>query len=530
MKTTKITMLVTCLLFIGPLSPALGETATIDEAENVAQNWISLMIQAKGHWGGSETAEVANVQEFTRGATTIGYFCEVQPIGYIVVSLYKGLAPVKAYSATSNLDPFSEEGLADVIKGSMERVLDAVSQQVGPIQTLDATTLQDALEINYWPSWEELDADVDTFSDGLASREIRVNYQEGEVLLSTHWHQGDPYRSLCPIGDSGNQTLVGCVATAAAQIMKYWDWPPYGLGSHAYNWSGDDSCGNNGNGETLSATFSDTYDWAHMANSYLWIDAAGQWEDENGDVLTQSHLDAAAELCYEVGVGVQMDYGVCVSEVPTYNIEYTYEAYFRYHSDCNRQNRNDYSVLGWFNRMQIQFNANRPVQYRILGHSMVGDGWRIMDYGHGPEYEYHMNYGGWRAGCTTQDGCPTWYRLDALHQTDPEGSTNDEYILESIYPAQAILSLAGLFVTEPFNYRYFTQDITSSGPTDFIGFQNLQFLPEITVTAGLGHPIRFFGVGSGGLHLFSRGDESKGAHISDIGVIKLTSGGSITFR
>ena len=172
-----------------------------------------------------------------------------------------------------------------------------------------------------------------------------MNYQEGGVLLCSRWHQRDPYNPLCPTGDTGCTdccpdepyicspsfpTLVGCVATAGAQIMNYWSWPPYGVGSDSYNWDGDDSCDGNTGGGALSATFSDYYDWRHMVNQYVWDSGQNRWEDENGNPLTQAHLDAVAELCYEVSVDVEMDYGVCGSGASTEDMEDVYEDHYRY--------------------------------------------------------------------------------------------------------------------------------------------------------------------------------------------------------
>ena len=58
--------------------------------------------------------------------------------------------------------------------------------------------------------------------------------EEVEPLLTTQWYQKSPYNQLCP-----SYTMTGCVATAMAQVMKYWNYPAFGRGSHSYT---DDSC------------------------------------------------------------------------------------------------------------------------------------------------------------------------------------------------------------------------------------------------------------------------------------------------
>ena len=44
----------------------------------------------------------------------------MKPTGYIVISLHKELSPIKFYSEVSDLEPESNEGMADLIKLVME--------------------------------------------------------------------------------------------------------------------------------------------------------------------------------------------------------------------------------------------------------------------------------------------------------------------------------------------------------------------------------------------------------------------------
>lgn len=43
----------------------------------------------------------------------------------------------------------------------------------------------------------------------------------GDIL----WGQGTPYNDMCPTYDGGTHYYVGCVATAATQIMRYHSFP-----------------------------------------------------------------------------------------------------------------------------------------------------------------------------------------------------------------------------------------------------------------------------------------------------------------
>ena len=129
-----VTILIACLAVTALTSPARAEsvqdeTVTMDEALTVANNWITLMIHNEGSWGGFDAAEVAEICEFKRGDRVLGYFCRVEPAGFIVVSLRKELAPVKAYSTRLWADPESDEEFIEVIKIRMEDILDAMNRK-----------------------------------------------------------------------------------------------------------------------------------------------------------------------------------------------------------------------------------------------------------------------------------------------------------------------------------------------------------------------------------------------------------------
>jgi len=488
MKRLILVILILSLAVMGLSSPAQAEIATMDDARTVANNWITLIIEQKGDWGGSEIAEVEEIQEFKRGKRVIGYFCHVKPKGYIVVSLHKELAPVKAYSATCDLDPASNEGMADLIKGGMERILNRIEQRLGHLERVRTEELRNILEINYRRAWEEIER---------GDLEIKMNYQEGEVMLSSNWHQGPPYNEQCPYGNCSQspnkKALVGCAATAGAQIMRYWNWPPY---------RGDPT---------------DTFDWPNMPDEFT------------GCSWPPAQVDAVAELCFEVGVGMDMTYGCGASGADTSDLEDAYEDHFRYSEGSGIQDRDDYSSVGWFERIKASLNLNRPVQYNFRsgdgGHSIVGDGWQEI--GSTPIRQYHMNYGWGRTG-TFPNGNNTWYTIDALHgSNDPD----EECMLENIYPAQALGSwLSGTYSLQSFPYRYFDQDATGTSATFGAG-QNLQFLPDITVTctSATGNSIRFEGSSSQNTRLFTRGDMTKGVRIYD-GAVKLNRYGSVQFE
>lgn len=528
MKKITITMIIAfswCMLSV-PLASA--QMATIDEALMVADNWIVRVMENEGYWGSSDWAEVEDIQEFKRNDRVIGYFCRINPIGFIVVSLRKELAPVKAYSATCDIDPESNKGMADLLKIKIEGVLDAIEQ---PIRLYGVDAAQALLEIDYRPAWDELCGQIRDFSEDYELLQNSNSVSQIGPLLSTSWHQGDPYNMFCPEGDNScgdccpedgdpdfycppsDRTVVGCVATAAAQIMKYWNWPPYGIESHSYNWDGDDSCpegGSAGKDATeLNAIFSDDYDWLNMPDS-----------------LTASsnliQIRAVAELCYKIGVAVEMDYGVCSSSANISDMNDAYGDYFRYYTYGIAKRYDNQNI--WLDYIQGQLRANKPIHYRITKHQLVLDGWR--EDGGTTMRQYHMNYG-WGVDCDDPTGCNTWYSLDALYSSD---NIDEERIIADIYPAQALgTMLSGTYSQySSFPYRYFIQDTMGENVT-FAAGQNLQFLLGVTVTCENGY-IWFESETNNRTRLFSiKGTKQAEILIRD-GGIKLHPGGGLKFH
>jgi len=505
MKRFVFGFLITCLALTLVVMPASAQPVTADDARSVAQNWLALTIRQQGDWGGSPTAQIGEIQEFKMGGRLIGYFCPVSPQGFLVLSLRRELAPVKAYSDTSNLDPTSDEGMTALIKEQMAATLDAIERDAGPVASVSSAAVTPLMEFNYLGAWDVLDTGAPVSDPQIEAVVSASNYQQGGVMLTTQWHQGNPFYNEVPSSPAScgdPHCPVGCVATAGAQLMAYWDWPPYGVGDLT----------------------SDTYDWPRMANQYVWDPDQNRWEDENGNPLTQANIDAVTELSHEIGVAVSMGYcsDGCSSDAFTSDMEVVYENNYRYATAASVDHRNPLfrSPVIWFSILKDQFNRNWPVHYRIYKHSIVADGWSERTIGGDIERKYHMNYG-WA------DANNAWYTVDGLFYP-AGGSTWDEYIVKNIYPAPALgWLLSGTYPAPSFPYRYFDADAWGDSAT-FSAGQNLQFLPGIKATcnSGTGSAIRFDGTSSANTRLFTHGDTSKGVIIRS-GTLKLKPGGSV---
>ena len=79
-----------------------------------------------------------------------------------------------------------------------------------------------------------------------------------EPLVDLMWNQVYPYNYFCPTeqGGPGGHAFVGCAADVMAMIMKYWNYPEKGTGSHSYIPEGYPA-------QTVDFS-SATYDWDNM--------------------------------------------------------------------------------------------------------------------------------------------------------------------------------------------------------------------------------------------------------------------------
>ncbi len=180
------------------------------------------------------------------------------------------------------------------------------------------------------------------------------------LLSGIKWDQGEPYNNLCPIinDSTSERAATGCVATAMAQVMKYYNWPVSGTGSNTYTPSGFSA--------PLSVDFSKTaYDWTNMTDTY-----------DNSSTAIQKN--AVATLMYHAGVSVNMMYGE-YSSASSVNMAKALIGYFSYDSNIQNYYRDYYSKPEWEDLIKTELNAGRPVFYagysKDTGHQFVCDGY-----------------------------------------------------------------------------------------------------------------------------------------------------------
>lgn len=236
--------------------------------------------------------------------------------------------------------------------------------------------------VGFMKAYEEMVGQLDN-GDSRASASIAEakalrssGYQQPTVaplLGSIQWNQMIPYNKMCPMYNSTDRSVTGCVATAMAQVMMYYQYPEsLQADIPAY-------VSRTNHLSIPQINKGESYDWNNMLPQYA------SYEPLN---YTDAQAAAVAKLLYHCGVACEMDYGPSSGANVTPAILSTY---FGYDSDLMQDlNRDVFTLAEWSQIMDKELTAKRPILYSGQssdgGHEFVCDG---TD-GNGL---YHINWG-----------------------------------------------------------------------------------------------------------------------------------------
>ncbi len=362
----------TLLLFLlGIISISMAKQVDIADAKTVARNFLH-WVTSQEHGSDPQlifTFATSHSSDFAPDQLNeiplVYVFSMGEQQGFVLVSGDDVAWPILGYSTQGSYSTTHlPDNLRKWIQGYQQQIIQAIEHQI----TASETTIA---------QWNKL---INNQLNPISRESNSVN-----PLLSTTWDQSPYYNSLCPGG-----SVTGCVATAMAQVMKFWNHPVQGTGMHSYN---HPTYG------TLSVNFgSTTYNWSSMPNS------------------VNSSNNAVATLMYHCGVAVDMNYSPqssgawVVEDDDPICAESALKNYFGYSSSLHGEKRdNGYSTSQWITLIRGELDAHRPVLYAGFGsgggHAFVCDGYNASNY-------FHFNWG-WSG---YYDG---YFSIDAL---DPGGT------------------------------------------------------------------------------------------------------------
>ena len=359
MKKTLSLLFIAITLFTGAFANPIDEKTALEIAQKFwkKNNIMGIMNNKPARYMADsaifEKIGARDYGEFHIFNNTIGG-------GFVIVAADDCVEPIIAYSYDNN---FSLTEMPDNIKWWLDERAAEIREAISTRKTASNETAYD---------WKCLSEGKHT---PLRSTTVV------SPLIKTKWSQRPYYNALCPIVSNGNRAPTGCVATAMAQVMKYWSYPSRGTGFHSYD---APSYG------TQSANFSQTtYQWGSMPNT------------------VSSSNNAVATLMYHCGVSVDMQYGAngSAAYILAGNngssfacAENALKTYFGYNSSMMQGiKKNNFSDSQWISKLKNELDNGRPIIYGGYANGGGGGHCFVCD-GYDSNNKMHFNWG-WGGSC-----------------------------------------------------------------------------------------------------------------------------------
>ena len=344
---TKHTLMVVLVFLVASFSLFAGEVSK-EQARLVAQNLY--LEQTSGDQTGIPLPELLNCQTLEENGLTLYYtFFIDNHQGFITIAADDRIPPILAWSINGN---------------------DITDKEPPPAYTWFMNQLADQIS---WIIQEQITPEPETVEAWKQYTDPGFSPAEGisavSPMVQTTWNQGCYYNEDCPYDASAtnycDHALTGCGATAMAQIIRFWEAPLHGVGSHSYYHS---------NYGTLSANFgAATYNYSAMPMS-----------------LSNNNA-AVAQLMYHCGVAQDMDYGPAGSSSYANAIDVAFATYFDYNNSIVWRWKDNYSSSQWTSQLIAELEAGRPMIYYGNnngqgGHFFICDGYQGSNH-------FHFNWG-----------------------------------------------------------------------------------------------------------------------------------------
>jgi streptogramin lyase len=384
MKLIKAFLLLTC--FLGLACGAFGAQVNSETAASVVTGWLRI---DKTPFGESLGNTVKNVETFkdTNGVP-IYYVVYLEPSGFVIVSAEDQVEPIIAFARQGHFDPSLNNPLGALVSKDVP-VRVAAARANGGKQAKLAT-------LNKWQKLQQIAAggvQPKGIGDG-AIDDLRV-----APFTQTLWSQSTAGGQACynfftppHEADNVNNYVCGCVATAMAQLMYYFQYPSVGVGTPSFTITVDDylMTRNLRGGDGMGGP----YDWINMP-----LDPSGG--------ATPDERAAIGALTYDAGVAVHMMYTSNSSGAYMSDAKNALVTTFGYNNAVLIEGTNLDVEVDLMNMINPNMDARLPVLFGVEGtlggHAIVCDG-----YGYSFSTLYHHLNLGW-AGVDT-----AWYALPVI--------------------------------------------------------------------------------------------------------------------
>lgn len=347
---------------------------SVDEttARTVASRFYAMKFDRAPESLTSTIAYTAPVLRGENGSAPSFYVFNFNSEGFVIVAGDDRVQPILAFSDEG---AFVAENMPDHIRFFLDGYTEEIQYMIDSQQNNNIAQSQ----------WGALLSDS-------APMQKEGTVVVGPLLGSNRWNQTRYYNNLCPADASGNtayggHAAVGCGALVMGQVMRYWQYPTSGTGSHSYT---------SNNYGSLSANFgATTYHYESMPNQFT------------STYHPDSCVEAVATLLYHCGVAVNMNYGPSASVCNSNKIVSALSTYFRYPTTVQYIERGSLSTTAWYSYLKGELDEGAPFMYggsgNYGGHVWTCDGYRDDDYFH-----FNWGWGGQQNGYYALTNCSSY--------------------------------------------------------------------------------------------------------------------------
>ncbi len=373
----------------------------------------------------SEEVMISDSYLLDTDGVSLVYIFNTDPDGFVAVSADNDLYPIIAYSFKNQIfERDRDENLlhrmliADIT--SRKKYYDSNPAKATQNHEVWEQYINNQIETQRFQQWPP---EGSTITDG---------------WVETCWNQTGVYNAFCPLDNSGQRSVVGCVATAMAMIIDFHEY----VGTVSFS-----------NADDFISGWSYPYmyiDDDHETRDFPSFPELNEYLDdviihyENDVTLTNDDL---AALNFACGVSVEMMYSSTGSGAYTSDVAYALLDKFNYDSANYMSNYG----ANFYNTLSSNMITMQPAEMSIRlsggggGHAIICDGYNSDDY-------YHLNYG-WGTSNNTcwyllPGGMPSGYSIISGAVVNIEGGEAPIYVegnvnVEGSSPVGTCITLEG---------------------------------------------------------------------------------------
>ncbi len=374
----------------GPCEPADAALVTAKQAVIAVTGWLNLDRAPLGEPLGTS---ILRVETFSDSAgNALYYVVYLAPSGFVIVAADNLVEPIICFAPAGAFDPSTNNPLGALVSNDLANRVDSARAA--------GASLSDTAAAQAQSKWQQLLASQSGPAAGISGI-TSVSDMRVAPLTQIAWSQQRAadgstalYNYYTPPYANGNPTNYpsGCVATAMAQLMRYYRFPGAGVGSAGF---------------TIYSDSSPLTYYLHGGNG-----AGGPYLWDNMPVVPPStpslaQRQAIGALIADAGASVQMSYTATNSSASSYNAKNALLNTFQFANAVYGANGTADIGAGLTAMLNPNLDARCPVLLGIKrtggGHAVIADG-----YGYNLSTLYHHLNLGW-AGIAT-----AWYALPLI--------------------------------------------------------------------------------------------------------------------